>query len=753
MLKKLLATLDTIEQPSTFCSSGKIPDCFLNLSVNNIGTIALPLIPSQAATLIEQCHQAPFGRGEKTLVDTDVRKVWELNPEQFSIGNPQWTTHLNHAVKKISEQLGLQNQQVIYELYKLLLYQPGDFFVPHRDTEKIDNMFATLIIVLPSKHEGGELIINHAGETKTFDFSGELNAHSISYATFFADCEHEVKPVTEGHRLCLVYNLAIENSTQQPLAPHHNTQLDKITDILKDWATQPEQNDKLAIVFDHHYSQAGLSFNSLKSIDKTKAQLLVQAAEKNNCHAYLGLLTLWESGDLEEPYYGRDRHYFDPESAEMGEIYDESLSVKYWVDSQNIQQDLGEIQIDESELVIAGKLNTGEPDKKEVEGPTGNAGNTMDRWYHRGAIIIWRNSQHFSTLAHSGQSHAIPQLKNLLLKNTPDIAASTQQFAQIIIENWKKYQYHTDTSDNNQCMLQLLLDINDKDLIQKFITDILITELNGSEGKLIAEIYENYGWELIFNPLLELSNNESVSKITAFSQILWELISFPASNKTEQQTYCLKLAHSHIKQTLNLSAENNNYYYNQNTSSQKQNIIKFTFKSLYKLNAHDLLNRVASSIIENEFFNFYDDLIPVQASLYSFFDKEMEPCPAHQKVFTHILQRIKTKAITQIPEPSHWKSDQQPNCDCADCESLALFMHNPDLQVKDFKMAQGRRSHLEKTILYDRLDINCSTRKQGTPHTLVCTKNRNSYHAALKQQQVDIKLLATLEKMQPDIIL
>lgn len=38
-------------------------------------------------------------------------------------------------------------------LYKLLLYEPGSFFLPHRNTGKEDRMFATLVIVLPSIYE------------------------------------------------------------------------------------------------------------------------------------------------------------------------------------------------------------------------------------------------------------------------------------------------------------------------------------------------------------------------------------------------------------------------------------------------------------------------------------------------------------------------------------------------------------------------------------------------------------------------
>ena len=44
---------------------------------------------------------------------------------------------------------------------------------------------------------------------------------------------------------------------------------------------------------------------------------------------------------------------------------------------------------------------------QEYEGYTGNAGNTLDRWYHRSAIVLWRRDQHFEVVARSGAEESI----------------------------------------------------------------------------------------------------------------------------------------------------------------------------------------------------------------------------------------------------------------------------------------------------------------------------------------------------------
>jgi hypothetical protein len=55
----------------------------------------------------------------------------------------------------------------------------------HQDSEKSDDMVATLVVVLPSEYSGGVLTVEHRGETKTFR-RRESQAKDISLFAFFA---------------------------------------------------------------------------------------------------------------------------------------------------------------------------------------------------------------------------------------------------------------------------------------------------------------------------------------------------------------------------------------------------------------------------------------------------------------------------------------------------------------------------------------------------------------------------------------
>ena len=62
----------------------------------------------------------------------------------------EWAAFMERVTSKACDGLGVPPEAVTAELYKLVLYEAGSFFVPHRDTEKADGMFGTMVIVLPS---------------------------------------------------------------------------------------------------------------------------------------------------------------------------------------------------------------------------------------------------------------------------------------------------------------------------------------------------------------------------------------------------------------------------------------------------------------------------------------------------------------------------------------------------------------------------------------------------------------------------
>src|SRR6266851_999666 len=202
---KLLNSLRSIERPGDFCVGGIREIVMPTIDIDGVGRIAFPILPVQAERLAAIAEAAPYGRGEKTVVDREVRRTWQVDSAKVRIGGRHWDKTLASLVADIALGLGV-SEPVAAEFYKLLVYDTVSCFVDHRDTEKVPVMFATMVLVLPSTHSGGELVIKHLGREVVLDARPE-EPSEIGFAAFYADCVHEVRPVKTGCRLTLVYNL------------------------------------------------------------------------------------------------------------------------------------------------------------------------------------------------------------------------------------------------------------------------------------------------------------------------------------------------------------------------------------------------------------------------------------------------------------------------------------------------------------------------------------------------------------------
>lgn len=494
----LLQVLNALGDSAAFCATGTAAAVLPGLDVAGIGEVGVPVSAADAKRLIQQAAQAPYGRGEETVVDPQVRRVWQLEPAQFELRNAEWKSFLALIVEAVRQELGIA-QKVEARLYKLLVYEKGSFFAPHRDSEKAQRMFATLVVCLPSKHEGGTLIVSHDGQTTRIDFGGAAAQFQVQYAAFYADCQHEITPVTGGYRVCLVYNLSTPKSKRQPSAPVSGGAIDSVAE----WLTKvfaDKSREKIAIALKHQYTEAGLGADEeasevgdsdedeeayddqdsddepnpdaedsnrvaqdtddtgeppvlrLKGADQARMNVLSRAADKAGCQAFLALLTHWQSGSVDynsmdyTPSGSRGRRYRDDDddvsaenpSAEFEEVFDESMSLSYWFDAAGRRQPFQTLELEEKEIVsdVAAKDR---PYHQEIQEATGNEGVSMERWYRQAVVVIWPRDRYFGILAGAGPANAVPALEELVSRTQqPAHNAECREFARETMARWRK---------------------------------------------------------------------------------------------------------------------------------------------------------------------------------------------------------------------------------------------------------------------------------------------------------------------------
>ncbi|GKT62308.1 2OG-Fe oxygenase family protein [Colletotrichum tofieldiae] len=127
--------------------------------VHDFGLIILPLQEPQA--------RKTTGKGSETIVDTTVRKTWEMDPKHFELRSPCWVADLQKICAAVASDMGIKSPT----------------------TAGCPGTFGTLVVCLPSAHMGGGVVVKHAGQTKSFKASGAAE----SFACWCSDVHREVR--------------------------------------------------------------------------------------------------------------------------------------------------------------------------------------------------------------------------------------------------------------------------------------------------------------------------------------------------------------------------------------------------------------------------------------------------------------------------------------------------------------------------------------------------------------------------------
>ncbi len=169
-----------------------------------MGPLRLPVTAAQAKELRLLARPACYGNGEDTLLDRRVRDTWQVPLSWVSVDARRWAATLGPMLHAIRDDLGLPPTSILEpDLHAMLVYEPGQFFAAHQDSEKDDRMVGSLVVLLPSRSTGGDLVVSHRGRTETYRGS----ATALTFIAFYSDTRHEVLPVETGYRVALTYNL------------------------------------------------------------------------------------------------------------------------------------------------------------------------------------------------------------------------------------------------------------------------------------------------------------------------------------------------------------------------------------------------------------------------------------------------------------------------------------------------------------------------------------------------------------------
>ena len=752
--KHLLDTLQSIEGNGAFVTAGIKNFTFPGLNIDGLGEVGFPVNTDRALEMIRFAHKAPFGKGRKTITDTKVRSAWEIDANQLSLKYTDWENFMADILQEVKAGFDIEAQTITASLYKLLIYEKGDFFLPHKDSEKEKGMFGTLVIGLPSTHTGGELVVQFDEREETIDFSVPASNYKIPYAAFFADCDHEIKPLISGYRVCLVYNLVQSAGEGNIASPQFKKQVDQMAVILESLQNMDTNWPKI-VLLEHQYTPANFSPASLKRHDKPRADALLIAARQKGYFVGMGLVTHYLLGELVGDYYDeyssrrygrRSRPPVEAPPATMGEVHEATTTIEHW-HMEGIP-DMGMLILHEEDLLSTVVIGAGAPIEKEEEGYTGNAGMTMQYWYHYGAVIFWPHDKHAEVLSGVNLTVRLEWLefyhqnwKNTVLQPEKNIRHILQSMA--IMPLSAPFSSQLDFSPVPAVLLQL----NDPKIFSTTLQPLLGAIFCHIPAALWVKLILHFPAQ-IFTPLFQKTAEKG--EIEEIDHLLSILVAL-SPQKSPRTNAFLQEQINNIPRYLDAARVTVVHlpgFYARTGEKLRWHVSIAILEKVLLLSAAKTTDdtwvqkvvMASTRQISRHYINYVLGAVLSNLSPYP------KGNPLADELRKDCILDLKDRTAVKPMPPQDWQrevpnTDQYPKI----WAILRPFLESPTQQVLDYRQIEADRKQMIQVIGSAAVDLKMETVKQGSPHILRLTKTQASYEQALQHWVDDVALLEVLE--------
>lgn len=722
--EKILNCLKDVKGSGKFLTADTVPFLFPGLQIEGIGELSYPINDVQAKALISIAHKAPFGKGNETVLDNNVRSAWEINADKLTFHGKQWTTFLDKILGDIKPELGIEDYAISAHLYKMLIYEKGDFFLQHKDSEKEKGMFGTLTIVLPCRHTGGELVVSFDNKDEVVDFAKDSSDYKIGYAAFYADCDHEIKPVTTGYRICLVYNLIQEKAGEKIEPATAETHAVQLANIIKE-QEQPGAIKPYIVLLGHQYTPENFSDQSLKLNDRHKADILFKAAQKLGFYAKMCLVTSYLSG---APAYSGSYNDDADEDAAMEEVYDESLDIEHWAESE--VPALNDVSFDEEDLITSFAVKDDEPIVKEVTGYMGNYGPDLMHWYHYAAVVIWSPATNAQLLP---LQNAASQLEwiNYFNKNYPQVSNPETDAVELILSTGLN---KSNSRKNPVCNPIGDWVINTKDETFFF--------------RLPEQLCQSYFINIDVEHWLKLILFFTAETTEKIFELLTQNITLPVLVHLLSVVRSL-LAVGKYGHLISAQMAKLPHYLSQISKNQadekspiNHNILSEVFYLEQQIPQNEAwVNNVSATITDCK-QRYYVNHILTPAIL----DLPVLTSVAYKALIS--CREYVEQLVNNKPQPPSDWSRQVPETtgNKKQWKVLKEFLESPHQQVFDYRAIQHERTAMENAISDVVIDLRTETIRKGSPHTLRITKTQATYHRQMKDWKEDGMLLEKINQ-------
>jgi hypothetical protein len=747
MQRDIADLLEAIAPPGSFAVQLSAPAEALRIEVTDVGPLALPVSPRTVSRLLDAAQPSRYGFRERTLLDRKVRDSSEIPAKQIRIDQPRWNETLLPLLEEIRAGLGLaEGIELTAELHNMLVYGRGQFFRQHQDSEKSDDMIGTLVVTLPSQFRGGELTVEQNDEVMTF--RGSRTA--LQLVAFYADCRHEVEPVTSGARVVLTYNLLAKGMAGATPPAIDARNIDALAGAMerhfqtpaKTWSGGDDSPpDRLVYLLDHEYTARGLRWDLLKGADAPRAAVLAAAAERLDCAVFLAQADVHETWECEADWDQSYRHssWRDDDNDEydggsgdddedgdhpdegdltLSNLIDSDIELRSWVASDSIKPAAISSIVDDKELCYTRPSVDLRPFQREYTGYMGNWGNTLDRWYHRAAIVLWPREREFVLRARASPSWALKDVLNTLRGREKEQA---RRKVDTLLPFWAQVARSWPEALMADA-LRVADGVGEPGVASALLRPLPLETLDARTTPLFVPLLAQFGQRWSRETLSALSpsgaDEARVKWLTRFPALCEALCGEGERPRAlarwlvgwQWEWLQKKLADAESRRSPALAA-----------AEMGKLVTPFTalLESTAVVDAPHLQETFVDGLTSartEQRVGFLTALL--RATSKGKRHDRLELVPVYE-----LCTRWLAESLDAPPRaPSDWSIVADLGCRCRTCSSFGDFLRSPARKMFEWPLAEPQREHVHTLIRELALPVTHQTRRTGRPYTLVLSK-------------------------------
>ena len=383
---------------------------------------------------------------------------------------------------------------------------------------------------------------------------------------------------------------------------------------------------------------------------------------------------------------------------------------------------------------------------------------TLERWYHRAAVVIWPRAKHFQVLYGAGTDAAVGGLATMVesLKRATKSRREEQRqeclsFAAAIIDLWQPFAYRPSWEqpgvDRNVFPVSLC-ELNDPQLVRRFLTELMPADSTVQLDKSFGKLCKQHGWASFERELTAVIEATTAATIARNAELM-RLLCVLRDASAERIELCGRLSERmvHAVETLDNTPSQNW----QAREVDRAALLCSLVTAMLAVCAEKPLGRMIDYTLSCGKFDLTDTHLAAMFILEKRLAKLPRSSAAVSRWVSTCRRELEKRTSKAPRKPTDFRRDDELSCNCSDCGALAAFLADPSQKQARFPLAKKRRQHLHQIIELNRCDCTHETERRGRPYTLVCTKTTASYEAACEIHNRDQGHLARVVRIKKQL--